>query len=253
MAIIVAYKLAADPQNATVAADGSVDFSRAKEALSDYDPVAFTAARQLADAEGTEVVGVTVGTAAADGSNAKKGVMARGLDRALVVADDQTRDWTSTKVASALAGLVRRVDGADLLVAGDASVDEGAQLMPALVAAQLGWPCFLEVTSIAKDGAAWVLTQSHDGGSRTVRVEGPVAVAMTSDANEPKTPGMKDILASGKKPTETIAVADLELDEVTMDVTSQRPAAVKERRHEMFEGDDAADQLVAALRAASVL
>ena len=52
MSVVVAYKFAPNPQNASVSADGAVDWSRAKEAISEYDPVAMTVARTMADAEG---------------------------------------------------------------------------------------------------------------------------------------------------------------------------------------------------------
>jgi len=47
--IVVAYKWAPNPQDAAVGSDGSVDFTRAKSAISEYDPVAFELARQVAD------------------------------------------------------------------------------------------------------------------------------------------------------------------------------------------------------------
>ena len=40
MKIVVAYKWTCDPEEATVRADGTVDWSRAKPGLSAYDPVA---------------------------------------------------------------------------------------------------------------------------------------------------------------------------------------------------------------------
>lgn len=253
MAIVVAYKFAANPQDAGVAADGRVDWSRAKEAISDYDPVAITVARRTAAADGTELVGITVGGAASGTPNARKGALARGLDRSLVVADDATRAWNATTVASALAALVGRVDGADCVLTGDASVDEGAQVVPALIAGHLGWPCFLDVRSIDRVDNRWELMQTHRGGTRHVTVAGPVVISVATDAAEVKSPGMKDILAAGKKPSETVAIADLPLVEAPLDVTGHAPAPMKERRHQIFEGDDAAGQLVSALRSAGVL
>ena len=49
MRIVVAYKWTCDPEEATVRADGTVDWSRAKPGLSAYDPVAIELARQFAD------------------------------------------------------------------------------------------------------------------------------------------------------------------------------------------------------------
>ena len=43
MRIVVTYKWACDPEEATVRADGTVDWSRAKPGISTYDPVAMEA------------------------------------------------------------------------------------------------------------------------------------------------------------------------------------------------------------------
>ena len=123
MTVVVAYKYAANPQDASVGADGVVDWSRAKSAVSEYDPVAIQLGRNLADAEGVELVGVTVGKSDVAGSMAKKNAMSKGFDRGVVVADDATAGWNATKVASALAELVKSVEGADILLAGDSSID----------------------------------------------------------------------------------------------------------------------------------
>ncbi len=61
MKIVVAYKWTCDPEEATVRADGTVDWSRAKPGISAYDPVAIELARGLAKAAGAELIGVTVG------------------------------------------------------------------------------------------------------------------------------------------------------------------------------------------------
>ena len=253
MTIVVAYKYAANPQDAAVGASGSVDWSRAKEAVSEYDPVAIQVARHLADAAGGEVVGITVGTAAAGTSLAKKGAISRGLDRAVIVADDSTRSWSATKVGSALAALVERIGDAEIVLTGDASVDEGAQLMPTLIAGYLGWPCFLEVISAEKTPQGWSLVQAYEGGTRTIAISGPVVAAVTTDATTPRTPGMKDILAAGKKPSEDVSIDDLEIDDVSVEIIAQARPAAKARKNQLFSGDDAAAQLVAALRSAGVL
>ena len=50
MKIVVAYKWTSDPEEATVGADGTVDWSRARPGISTYDPVAIEVARGLAAA-----------------------------------------------------------------------------------------------------------------------------------------------------------------------------------------------------------
>lgn len=253
MSIIVAYKYAANPQDTTVDASGTVDWSRAKAAISEYDPVAVQVGRTLADSLGTDLVGISVGTKAVSSSMAKKGALSRGMDRALVVADDVTSGWNATTVASALAGLVGKVEGASLVLTGDSSIDESAKMVPTLIAGFLGWPCFQEVVAVEAAGSGWTLTQSTAGGTRTISVDGPVVVAVATDAAAVKVPGMKDILAAGKKPLEEVPAADLAPVEVALEVTGRSKPVAKARRNETFTGDDAAAQLVAALRNSGAL
>jgi electron transfer flavoprotein beta subunit len=250
MTIAVAYKWAANPQDASVTHEGVVDWSRAKLALSEYDPVAIQLGRAIADATGSELVGLSVGTSAAGGSMAKKAAMSRGLDRGLVVADDAVAGWNLTKVAAALAHLVGEAQGVDLVLTGDASIDENAKMTSALVAGHLGWPCLQDATNVEKSDAGWTVTQEIPGGTRTVEVAGPVVVAVTTDAIAVKVPGMKDILAAGKKPVAEVAPDAGTLPADSLAVTGRSKPASRARKN-LILPDAAA--LAAALRNDGVL
>ncbi len=253
MTIVVAYKYAANPQDATVGADGTIDWSRAKAGISEYDPVAIQLARDVADSVPMEIVGVSVTTSVGASSMAKKAVMSRGLDRGLVLADDAVGSWNHTRVADALARLMERIDDVDMLITGDSSIDEGARMMSALVAGFLGWPCFQEVNGVSKTDDGYTLTQIISGETRTIHVSCPVVIAATSDAVTAKVPTMKEILAAGKKPVEILGLADIETKEIGVDVTGRAKPEPTARKNQIFRGDDAATQLVAALRADGVL
>lgn len=253
MTIVVAYKWAANPQDASVAADGAVDWSRAKAAVSEYDPIAIQLARNLADTNGEEVVGVSVGTADVVSSMAKKAAMSRGLDRGVVATDHAAASWNLTETAAALAALVRRVDGADIVLAGDASIDENAKMVPAILAGYLGWPAFQGVTAVEQAADGWLVTQAVPGGTRTIKVAGPVVVSVSTDAVQAKVPGMKDILAAGRKTVDQVSAADLGVTRTPVEVTSRSKPARKSRKHQKFAGASAAADLVAAMRADGVL
>ena len=225
MSIVVAYKYAANPQDTTVGSDGVVDWSRAKAAVSEYDPVAIQVARTVADAKGEELVGISVGDAQVN----------------------------ATAVAGALANLVHKVEGANILLTGDSSIDESAKMMSALVAGYLGWPCFQEVSAVEANGDGWTITQATASGTRTINVDGPVVVAVTTDAATVKVPGMKDVLQAGKKPMDTVALADLGIEPISVEVTGRLRPVAQERKKEILSGDDAAVKLVEALRSAGVL
>lgn len=254
MTIVVSYKYAANPQDAAVAPDGTVDWSRTKAGISEYDPVAIQLARNVADENGAELVGISVGTSTGATSMAKKAVMSRGLDRGLVLADDAVAGWNHTRVAEALSGLVKRIDGVNLVITGDSSIDEGARMMSAIIAGFLGWPCFQEVTEISgMDDGSFRITQVVQGETRTIDVRGPLVVAATSDAVTAKVPSMKEILAAGRKPVEVVTTSDIATGEIGVEVLGRSRPEPAARKNKVFKGDDAAVQLVAALRADGVL
>ena len=104
MRIFVAYKWSCDPEEATVRADGTVDWSRAKPGISTYDPVAMELARSLAEEAGAELIGVSAGGKGVAVPIATKAALSRGLDRVAVVEDESLRDAGRSELAAVLAG-----------------------------------------------------------------------------------------------------------------------------------------------------
>ena len=138
MKIVVAFKWAANPQEATVAADGTVDVGRATLGISEYDPQAFEVGRRLADTTGAELIGLTVGGPAATSSMARKAALSRGLDSLVTVTDPSLDDAAATRTGAVLAAAVAQIGDVDLVLTGDASVDLGVQLVPSVMACSAG-------------------------------------------------------------------------------------------------------------------
>jgi electron transfer flavoprotein beta subunit len=258
MKIVVVYKWAPNPQDAVVGPDGRVDLSRAKPAVSEYDPVAFELARRLGDATGAEVIGLTVGAGAIDIPLARKAALSRGLDRLVLVADDALADADGTRLAAVLAAAVTAIGGVDLVLAGDSSIDVAEGQVPLTMAGHLGWLGLSRVTSVVADGAGLTVGRDLPGGVSVLAVQTPVVLAATADAVVPRVAGMKDILAAAKKPVEVLALADLAVPDASVSLTTlatARPAG-GERQAVLFDAADpavAASQLVGALRQVGAL
>ncbi len=248
MNVAVAYKWAADPQEAGVGQDGAVDWSRATATISEYDAVAIEVGVRCAHETGGECVGISAGTSPLASSLAKKAAMSRGLDRGLLVADDALAGANETLQAQVLAELVRRA-GVEVLITGDTSIDENARMMSALVAGYLRWPCLQEVEAIRSDAGRLSITQAAASGSREVSLQGPAVVAVATDAVPAKVPGMKDILAAGRKPVEQVQLDEISRIPVALEIIASARPARKARRNELFSGDDAARRLILALHA----
>lgn len=258
MRIVVAYKWTCDPEEATVRADGTVDWSRAKPGLSTYDPVAIELARNLAAAAGAELIGVTVGGKGVAAPIASKAALSRGLDRAVIVENESLADAGRSELAAVLAELIRHIGDVDLVITGDSSVDVAAKMVPTVLAGELGWPAVAEVTEITSQDGTLHVERAIPGGVQVLEVSGPAVLAASADAAVPRVPGMKDLLAAGKKPVEHLDLAALKVPpgNAAMTVTGRARPERKARKGQLIDTADpaaAAAELVAALRADGTL
>jgi electron transfer flavoprotein beta subunit len=258
MRIVVAYKWTFDPQEATVRADGTVDWSRAKPGLSTYDPVAIELARHLADETGAELIGVTVGGKGVAAPIASKAALGRGLDRVVIVEDATLVDAGRSELAAVLAEVIRHIGDVDLVVTGDSSVDVAAKMIPTVLAGELGWPAVAEVSSVTGQGGALRVERAIPGGVQVLEISGPAVLAASTDAAVPRVPGMKDLLAAGKKPKELLDLAALKVppQSAVVTVTGRALPERKARKGRLIDTADpagAAAELVTELRQAGAL
>ena len=202
MNIVVPIKVPADDQDIVVAADRSLDDSKAHRIVSAYDLNALEAAAQLASAhDGSKVVAVSVADAKADDSKLKKGVLARGVDELAMIADDACADLDAHATAAVLAQLIAAQGAFDLVVCGDGSADNYAQQVDVQLADALGLPVVTAVSSVSVEGGVATCDRMLESQIQTVQVDLPAVVSVVPDAASPRIPGMKDILAAGKKPS----------------------------------------------------
>ena len=261
MRIVVAYKWTCDPQEATVRADGTVDWSRAKPGLSAYDPVAMELARQLAVEAGAELIGVTVGGTGVGAPIAAKAALGRGLDRVVIVEDESLREAGRSELAAVLAAAIRHIGDVDLVITGDSSVDVAAKMVPTVLAGELGWPAVAEVTAVTGTGVqagALRVERAIPGGVQVLEISGPAVLAASADAAVPRVPGMKELLAAAKKPVEPLELAALTVPQqnAVMTIVGRARPERKARKGQLIDTADpaaAAADLVAALRAAGAL
>ena len=251
MKIVAAFKVVPDDQDIQVSADGSLDYSKAKGIVSTYDLNALEAAAQLAAAnDGSSVVAMTAGPASIDDSKLKKNVLARGVDELFMAADDAYANMDARATAEALAALVGKVGAFDLILCGDGSADNYAQQVDVQLAAKLGLPVVNGATKIEAQGSPLIVERTLEDVVETVEVPLPAVVSVSPDIALPRIPGMKDILAAGKKPM-NVAGADAAVDGA-IDVVSCKAPDQADRKLEILDAsaDGAIEQFAAALKAA---
>lgn len=250
MNIVVAFKVVPDDQDIQIGADRSLDFSKAKGIVSAYDLNAIEAAAALAAANpGSTVTALTVGDASIDDSKLKKNVLARGVDTLRMVADDALAGLDAHGTAAELAAVLGTMDY-DVVLCGDGSADDYAQQVDVQLAGALGVPSVNAVTRIEVAGDALVVERTLEDVIEEVEVPLPAVVAVSPDVAEPRIPGMKDILAAGKKPME-VSGAPVAAER-TIEVVSCAAPQQADRACNVQDAsaDGAIEQFVVALKAA---
>ena len=251
MNIVAAFKVVPDDQDIQVSDDGTLDYSKAKNTVSAYDLNAIEAAAQLAAAnEGSNVVAVTVGGADIDDSKLKKNILARGVDELYMTADDACKGLDAHAAAAALADLVAKAGEYDLILCGDGSADNYAQQVDVQLADALGLPVVTAVSAVSVEGAVATCDRMLETQLQTVQVDLPAVISVVPDIALPRIPGMKDILAAGKKPSSVNAASDVEA--AVVDVVETKAPQQAERKMEMLDAsvDGDLEKFAAALKAA---
>ena len=181
MKIAVCCKITPDVESVQVDGQGNVDFGRAQWEMSQYDLQAIQAAMDIAQ-EGDEVVCVTVGNDQAVKSASVKALLSRGPHRLVGVSDEGCYEGDSAQTAQVLAAVAKR-EQFDIMVFGEGSADQYAQLTGPYTAALLGWPSVNYVCGIQVDGGQVTVERDLEQGIQTCSVATPCAVGVTSTIN----------------------------------------------------------------------
>ena len=211
---------------------------------------ALEAAVQLAAATGGSAIAVTAGAASIDDSKTKKNVLARGMEALYLTADDACADMDAYATAQVLAPMVEDLDGWDVVLVGDGSADLYAKQTGAQLAARLNVPYVAGAIALEEDGGSLKVRRKTEDEVEVLSVPLPAVVSVLPEAAAPRIPGMKDILAAGKKPMEAVALA--EAPAAALEVVSCKAPVQAERAMEVYDATDdgAVEKFAAALKAA---
>ena len=185
-----------------------------------------------------------------DGTVEIEGCIARGVDELVMIADDACADLDAHATAAMLARLVDGLDAADLIVCGDGSADNYAQQVDVQLADALGLPVVTAVSAVSVEGAVATCDRMLETQLQTVQVDLPAVISVVPDIALPRIPGMKDILAAGKKPSSVNAASDVAA--AVVDVVETKAPQQAERKMEVLDAsvDGDLEKFAAALKAA---
>jgi electron transfer flavoprotein beta subunit len=179
--------------------------------LNELDENALEAALALVEAAGEgSVVALTVGPD--DAVDAVRKGLQMGADEAVHVVDDAIAGSDALGTARVLAAAIRHLGGADLVVTGMAGLDGLTSLLPTALAELLDVPALPLAASLAVEGGVVRVQRNLDHATEVLEADLPALVSVTDQANEPRYPNFKGIMAAKKKPVTTLSLAELGLD-----------------------------------------
>ena len=178
-------------------------------ALNPWDLSAVEEALRLVEAEGGEVVCVSMGPARAAGSLRK--ALAMGADRAVLVSDEALVGTDLIGTSLALAAALER-ESADLVLFGQQGADSDGAVLWAAVADRLRLPLVSQAASLEATGGRVRVKRQTEYGYDIIEAPMPCVVAVSDAINEPRYPSLKGIMGAKKKPQDVFAAADLGLD-----------------------------------------
>jgi electron transfer flavoprotein beta subunit len=177
--------------------------------LNPYDEFAVEQAIRVKEAAGGEVVVLNIGPASAD--EAVKTALAMGCDRAVLLRDEAVLEVDAAGVAAALAAMIEREGGCDLVFCGKQATDDDSHQVGPAVAQQLGMPAVTFITAFALVGNEATVGREADGQRETLCVTLPALFSCQKGLNEPRYPSLPGIMQAGRKPRVTLTLAELGL------------------------------------------
>ena len=195
---------AMDPETKTLKRDG-------KLILDESDSYGVEMALQLVDTAGGGEV-TLVSMAPNSEVSGLRTALAMGAAKAILISDPALGGTDALGTAKVLAAAIKRVEGADLVLAATESSDGYTGTVPEQIAALLDLPSVTFAKSIAVDGSTVKVERQTEAGYDDVECPLPAVVSVTAGVVEPRYPSFKGIMAAKSKPVDEVTVADLGID-----------------------------------------
>lgn len=221
--ILVLVKHVPDAQFDRHIDQDTLRIDRSESILSELDEYAVEAALAIAEERGGPKAGNQVIAATMGGPKAAASVkkaLQMGATSGLHLNDESLAGSDATATSRALAALVKYVGDIDLVVTGMASTDAETGVVPAQLAERLGFAALTHASHVEFDSASSTLTIDRDHGAESLKLSAaiPAVLSVTDQANEPRYPNFRGIMAAKKKKTEELSLAQLGLEPATVGV-----------------------------------
>jgi electron transfer flavoprotein beta subunit len=208
--IVVCVKQVPDSAAKVVVENGKVTWGDAPLVINPWDEYAVETALLQMEAQGGEVIAVTIG-----GENSKealKHALAMGASSAIHISDPALTGSDSQGIARALAAAIRKIGDVNVAFFGRQAIDGDMGVTAAQTARALGWPMLSQVSVInSLDSSAGTIRvgRATEEGRQVVEAKLPAVASVGKDIAEPRYPSFMGIRKASKATIPTWSLADL--------------------------------------------
>jgi electron transfer flavoprotein beta subunit len=211
--IIVCIKQITDPEapDRTFAIDpvtARQDRSGLSLVASSFDLNACEVALRLRDGAGAHVTAVSVGSVAA--TQVLRQALGMGFSAGVLLTDRSFHSSGPLETAYVLSQAIRKLGQPDLILTGCESGDLAGAAVGPLIAEELGVGCITYASQISATQTGYEIRRTFSDGYELFHASPPLVVTIVSDqANLPRAPRLRDIMAAPKQQIPAWTALDL--------------------------------------------
>ena len=206
--------------------------------ISDIDKNALEEAIKIKDKLGGKVTVITAG--ASEALENMKELLAMGADEGILV---KTQNQDYSRVSKLLMAAIKKIGTYDLIICGEASIDQYSGQMGPRIAGLLNIP---QITYVKKlEATKEKITADQDTGATIVTMESPypVLVTVTKEINEPRLPSLMQILAASNKPLQEWQGEELIKKEEDKTMIHTVTGMTSERKNRIYQEENLEDSI----------
>jgi electron transfer flavoprotein beta subunit len=253
--IIACIKQVPDSEAKVRAENGQVTWGDAPLVINPFDEYAVEGALQQKEATGGTVTALCIGPESA--REALKHALAMGADEAVLVSDPALSELDTAGAARVLAAAIQKT-GADMVIFGRQTLDNGSGLTPAQTARILGLPMLSWAGQIKVEDGSVRVERVIEEGRVAVSAKLPAVISVVQSIGEPRYPSFMGIRKASKATIPVWSLGDLGVSapQAVVKRTELMNPPVQETSIEIISGEspaEIADKLVDKILAEKVL
>ena len=185
-----------------------IDLANVKMSMNPFDEIAVEEAIRLKEAgTASEIIAISIGPQQAQ--ETIRTALAMGADRGILVkTDDVVEPLAVAKILKA----VVEAEQPKMVILGKQAIDDDCNQTGQMLAALLNWPQGTFASKVNIGDGQVDITREIDGGLQTVRFQLPAIITTDLRLNEPRYASLPNIMKAKKKPIDTKAPEDYDVD-----------------------------------------